>query len=227
MKIAGLQKLTLLDYPQKPACTVFLGGCNFRCPFCHNWELLDGAFPAAMDEAELMRFLQARRGMLDGVCVTGGEPLMSDDVLPLLEKLREMGYAVKIDTNGSYPARLERILSAGLVDYVAMDIKNSPEKYALTAGGFSDMEKIRESVSLLMQGKADYEFRTTVVDELHCEDDFHAMGKLLHGADKWFLQPFRDRDTVPFDGFHAPSEEKLRAYLSVMRNYVNNAEIRG
>lgn len=227
MKIAGLQKLTLLDYPEKTACTVFFGGCNFRCPFCHNWELLDGNYPPETEEEALISFLKKRRGMLDGVCITGGEPLMSDDILPLLEKIRAIGYAIKIDTNGSYPERLKRIIDANLADYVAMDIKNSHEKYAETAGGFSNMEKIGRSIDLLLHGNTSYEFRTTAVDELHCEEDFHAMGKLIRGADKWFLQPFRDRETVPYEGLHAPSEQKLQRYLAVMREYVNNVEIRG
>lgn len=227
MKIAGLQKLTLLDYPGKLACTVFFGGCNFRCPFCHNWELLDGDFQPEMDENALISFLEGHRRMLDGVCISGGEPLMSDVVFPVIEKIHAMGYAIKIDTNGSYPDRLKRLIDAKWIDYVAMDVKNSPEKYAETAGGFSDMEKIRRSIDLLLHGNTPYEFRTTVVDELHCEEDFHAMGKLIRGAEKWFLQAFQDRETVPYEGLHAPSEEKMKIYLSIMRRYVNNAEIRG
>ena len=227
MKIAGLQKLTLLDYPGKVACTVFFGGCNFRCPFCHNWELLDGSYPAQMEEAELLAFLEKRRGMMEGVCITGGEPLLSGEILPLLEKIRALGYSIKIDTNGSFPDRLKEIIDAGLTDYVAMDIKNSPEKYAETAGGFSNMEKIRQSIALLMNSGVDYEFRTTVVDELHCEADFRGMGELIRGAGKWYLQKFRDRDTVPFEGFHAPEADKVRIYADIMREYVKNAEIRG
>ena len=227
MKIAGLQKLTLLDYPGKTACTVFFGGCNFRCPFCHNWELLDGSYPAQMDEEALISFLERRRGMLEGVCITGGEPLLSDDIIPLLKKIRGMGFSIKIDTNGSFPDRLQRIIDAGLADYIAMDIKNSPEKYAETAGGFSDAEKIRRSVEIIMHSGLDYEFRTTVVDELHCAGDFHGMGKLIRGAEKWFLQKFTDRDTVPFKGFRAPDADSVAAYADIMREYVKTVEIRG
>ena len=227
MKIAGLQKLTLLDYPGKTACTVFFGGCNFRCPFCHNWELLDGSYPPQMDDEQLISFLQKRKGILDGVCITGGEPLLSDAIIPLLEKIRGLGYAIKIDTNGSFPERLKRIIDAGLADYVAMDIKNSPEKYAETSGGFSDMEKIRQSIALLVNGSIDYEFRTTVVDELHKADDFHGIGKLISGAEKWHLQKFADRDTVPFEGFNAPGADSIAEYADIMRAYVKTVEIRG
>ena len=227
MKIAGLQKLTLLDYPGKTACTVFFGGCNFRCPFCHNWELLDGSYPAQMDDAALISFLEKRKGMLEGVCITGGEPLLSDAIIPLLQKIRSMGYCIKIDTNGSFPERLKHIIDAGLADYVAMDIKNSPEKYAETAGGFSDMEKIRQSIDLLISSGIDYEFRTTVVDELHKAEDFHGIGKLISGAKKWYLQKFTDRDTVPFEGFNAPGADSIAEYADTMRAYVKTVEIRG
>ena len=134
MKIQGLQKMTLLDFPGRVACTVFLGGCDFRCPFCHNGELLDGSAPAVMDDAELLRFLKGRRGLLDGVAITGGEPLLRKDLPELLKAIRELGFAVKVDTNGNHPDALEGLLRERLVDYVAMDIKNSPEKYALTVG---------------------------------------------------------------------------------------------
>lgn len=227
MKIAGLQKLTLLDYPGKLACTVFFGGCNFRCPFCHNWELLDGDFQPEMDENALISFLESRKGMLDGVCISGGEPLMSERIVPLIEKIHAMGFSVKIDTNGSYPDRLKRLIDEKLIDYVAMDIKNSPEKYPETTGGFANMEKIGRSIDLLIHGNTSYEFRTTVVDELHSEEDFHAIGRLIRGAEKWFLQAFQDRDTVPYEGLHAPTADQMERYVSVMRQYVNNAEIRG
>ena len=227
MKIAGLQKLTLLDYPGKTACTVFFGGCNFRCPFCHNWELLDGSYPPQTDEESLLAFLKKRSGMLDGVCITGGEPLLSDDIIPLLEKIRSLGFSIKIDTNGSFPDRLKRIIDAGLADYVAMDIKNSPERYAQTAGGFSDIEKIKKSIDILMHAGIDYEFRTTVVAELHAAEDFHAMGNMIKGAGKWFLQKFADRDTVPFKGLNSPGADSITEYADIMRTYVKSVEIRG
>lgn len=227
MNIHGLQKMTLLDFPGRVACTVFLGGCDFRCPFCHNSELLDGTAEPVTDEAELLSFLKKRVGLLDGICITGGEPLLRD-LAPLLMQIKALGYAVKLDTNGTHPERLRALLDAGLVDYVAMDIKNSPERYAETAGLPSfDMAPVRESVALLLEGKVDYEFRTTVVEELHDADSFRGIGALIRGAKRWFLQPFTDRDTVAFSGLHTPGEEKLHQYVDIMRPFVGTAELRG
>ena len=228
MKIQGLQKMTLLDFPGKVACTVFLGGCDFRCPFCHNGELLDGTAPAVMDDQELLKFLKSRQGLLDGVAITGGEPLLRKDLPELLRAVRALGFAVKVDTNGNHPEALEELLKEGLVDYVAMDIKNSPMKYALTAGlERLDLSPVRRSVSLLMDSQIPYEFRTTVVDELHKAEDFEAMGQWIAGAKAYFLQPFTDRDSVPFAGFHAPSRENLEKYASIARVYVPYTSIRG
>lgn len=228
MKIHGLQKMTLLDFPGKVACTVFLGGCDFRCPFCHNYELLDGSAPALMDEEELLRFLRGRRGLLDGVAITGGEPLLRKDLPDLLRAIRELGFAVKVDTNGNHPEALEAILSEGLADYIAMDIKNSPQKYALTAGlKVLDLAPIRQSVRLLLDSAIPYEFRTTVVDELHEASDFEAIGQWIAGAKAYYLQAFTDRDSVPFEGFHAPTKENLEKYASIARLYVPYTAIRG
>ena len=155
MNIHGLQKMTLLDFPGAVACTVFLGGCDFRCPYCHNAELLDPNFPPLMDETELLAFLKKRQGLLDGVCITGGEPLLRQELPTLLGEIRALGYKIKLDTNGAHPAQLRRILDAGLADYVAMDIKNSPERYAETIGRAQfDVTPIRESVRLLCGGGA-------------------------------------------------------------------------
>ena len=228
MKIHGLQKMTLLDYPGKVACTVFLGGCDMRCPFCHNAELVDGSAPAVMEDDELLAFLKKRRGLLEGVAVTGGEPLLRPDFDALAEKIRELGYPLKLDTNGTHPERLRRLIDAGLVNYVAMDIKNSPEKYAMTAGVDAlDLGPVRESVSLLLEGRADYEFRTTTVAELHDGESFRKIGEWIRGARHYYLQPFTDRDTVPFGGFHAPSEAEMRRYVEIVREFVPAAEIRG
>ena len=220
--------MTLLDFPGKVACTVFLGGCDFRCPFCHNYELLDGSAPALMDEEELLRFLRGRRGLLDGVAITGGEPLLRKDLPDLLRAIRELGFAVKVDTNGNHPEALEALLSEGLADYIAMDIKNSPEKYALTAGlPALDLSPVRQSVRLLLDSAIPYEFRTTVVDELHETSDFEAIGQWIAGAKAYFLQAFTDRDSVPFEGFHAPTKENLEKYASIARLYVPYTAIRG
>ncbi len=229
MKIHGLQKMTLLDFPGKVACTVFLGGCDLRCPFCHNAELIDGTAPAVMDEEELLAFLKKRQGLLEGVAVTGGEPLLrGTELVSLAEKIRDLGYPLKLDTNGTHPERLARLTEAGLVSYVAMDIKNSPDRYAKTSGlEKMDLGPVRESVSLLMGGKTEYEFRTTTVAELHDEDSFRKIGEWLRGAKRYYLQKFTDRDTVPFEGFHAPADGEMRRYLEIARKDVPAAELRG
>ena len=229
MKIHGLQKMTLLDFPGKVACTVFLGGCDLRCPFCHNAELIDGTAPAVMEEKELLAFLKKRTGLLEGVAVTGGEPLLrGEELLRLAEEIRGLGYPLKLDTNGTHPESLRRLTDRGLVSYVAMDIKNSPERYAETCGmAEMDLGPVRESVSLLMEGKTEYEFRTTTVAELHDGESFRKIGEWIRGADRWFLQKFTDRDTVPFEGFHAPADQEMRNYLGIARAYVPAAEIRG
>ena len=221
MKIHGLQKMTLLDFPGRVACTVFFGGCDMRCPFCHNAELLDGTAPAVMDDEELLTFLKKRQGLLDGVAFTGGEPLLQPELPELAAKIRDLGYPVKLDTNGTHPERLERMIKDGLVQYVAMDIKNSPERYAETAGRPDlDLTPVRESVSLLMNGTTDYEFRTTAVAELH--DD-----QWIRGAKHYFLQKFTDRDTVPFEGLHAPTDEQMRKWAEILRPDIPGVELRG
>ena len=228
MNIHGLQKMTLLDYPGKVACTVFLGQCDFRCPFCHNFELVDGSAPAVMGEEELFSFLRKRRGLLDGVAITGGEPCVHRELPDFMRKIKELGFSVKLDTNGNHPWLLRTILEEGLADYVAMDVKNSPAKYAETIGKehFS-MAGVAESIHLLMNGSADYEFRTTVVEEFHDEEDFEEIGKLVAGAKRHFLQPFTDRDSVPFGNLHAPSDKEIRKYAEILRKYVTEVGIRG
>lgn len=229
MKIHGLQKMTLLDFPGRVACTVFLGGCDLRCPFCHNAELIDGTAPAVMEEEELLAFLRKRKGLLDGVAVTGGEPLLRGEaMIRLAEKIRELGYPLKLDTNGTHPELLRRMIDRGLVAYAAMDIKNSPERYAETCGlAEMDLGPVRESAALLAEGRTDYEFRTTTVAELHDGDSFRGIGEWIRGAKRYYLQKFTDRDTVPFAGFHAPADEAMEAYLAIAREYVPAAELRG
>ena len=220
--------MTLLDFPGRVACTVFLGGCNFRCPFCHNSELLDGTEEQVMDDKELLAFLAKRKGILDGVCITGGEPTLKKELPQLLREIKALGYPVKLDTNGYRPEVLKALVEEGLVDYVAMDVKNSPEKYAATVGlERVDLAPVRESVALLKASPIDYEFRTTVVDELHAVDDFEAIGAWIAGAKRYFLQAFTDRDSVPFGNLHAPSKEKLERCADVVRPYVPEVALRG
>lgn len=234
MKIAGLQKMTLLDYPGKVACTVFLGGCNFRCPYCHNSELLDGQAEPVMDMEALLAFLKKRKGLLDGVCVSGGEPTLQPELPELLERIKALGYAVKLDTNGCRPAVLEALVDRGLVDYVAMDIKNGPEQYAQTVGMQRlAMEDIERSMRFLLEDRVDYEFRTTVVKPLHDTASVEAMARWLTGllpgkkAKRLFLQPFIDRDTVPFSNLCAPEDAELQHYQSILGGCADQVAVRG
>ena len=228
MKIYGLQKMTLLDFPGRIACTVFLSGCDMRCPFCHNSELAEGRAEPVMTEEELLSFLKKRQGMLEGVAVTGGEPLLREENLDLLRRIRELGYPVKLDTNGTHPDRLRRAAEENLFQYAAMDIKNSPERYAETAGlPRFDLGPVRESAAFLMGGSAEYEFRTTAVREFHDGSSFRAIGEWIHGAKKYALQKFADRDTVPFGGLHAPEDGELEAWAEIMRPHAEEVLIRG
>ncbi len=228
MKIHGLMKMTILDFPGKVACTVFLGGCDMRCPFCHNSELLDPEAPAEMDENDLLAFLRKRQGLLDGVVFTGGEPLLRRDLPDLMRKIREMGFLIKLDTNGNHPDRLIEIVEEGLVDYVAMDIKNSPEKYGETIGipGF-DITKVRKSVGFLLQGKVPYEFRTTIVRQFHDEESMRGIAEWIDGADRYYLQEFVDRETVKYSGLQACSKEQMETFLEIVKTRVKEAELRG
>ncbi len=228
MKIHGLQKMTLLDFPGHVACTVFLGGCDFRCPFCHNFELVTGESAPVMDDAELLSFLNKRQGLLDGVAITGGEPCLHRDLPDLLEQIRALGFATKLDTNGNHPALLAEILQRGLVDYVAMDIKNSPAKYAETAGLEAfDLSNVRESIQLLKNSGIDYEFRTTVVAQFHEAADFEEIGAMIAGAPHYFLQKFTDRDAVPYGNLSAPTNQEMADYAEIARRFVADTQLRG
>ena len=179
MIISGFQKLTLLDFPGPTACTVFTCGCNMRCPFCHNTPLVLGTAEEHYSEDEIFSFLKKRQGLLDGVAITGGEPLLQKDIIAFIKKIKELGYAVKLDTNGSFPERLQEIISEGLVDYIAMDIKNCKEKYSLTAGADIDFALIEKSTELIKNSGIPHEFRTTVVRELHTEEDIISIARFL------------------------------------------------
>ena len=228
MNINGLQKMTLLDFPGRVACTVFLSGCDFRCPFCHNSELLDSSADVVMDDSELLSFLDKRRGLLDGVCFTGGEPLLRRELPELIKKIKEKGFAVKVDTNGNHPELLQQIISDGLVDYIAMDIKNCPEKYCSTIGLESfDISNINKSIKMLIESDMEYEFRTTCVKEMHEESDFYKIGEWIKGAKHYFLQSFTDRDTVAYEGLHAPDKSEMERFCSIMSGFLKDVQIRG
>jgi pyruvate formate lyase activating enzyme len=211
MLIGGFQKLTLLDFPGKVACILFTPGCNFKCPFCHNGGLVTHVEPQTfLSEEEVLSYLQKRVGLLDGIVVTGGEPLLQQGIESFLAKVKAMGYAVKLDTNGTFPHKLKSLVESGLVDYVAMDIKNSPDKYPLTAGCDTvDMSAIEESVRYLLSDVVDYEFRTTVTAQLHTPQDIVAIAQWIQGAKRYFLQNFKDSGDLVGDGNTPVSPEIL------------------
>ena len=231
MKIMGLQKLTLLDYPGRLACTVFLEGCNLRCPFCHNASLVlpgHGGENEELSQEEFFAFLTKRKGILQGVCITGGEPLLWPQTKQLIARIRDMGYAVKLDTNGCFPDRLEDLIEHRMVDYVAMDIKNAPESYPKTVGiPDFDTAPVKRSAALLLQGRVEYEFRTTVVEELHTEEDFVKIGRWLAGAERYFLQGFVDSGDLIAAGLHPAPKEKMERFVELVRPNIPSAELRG
>ncbi len=229
MNIAGFQKLTLLDFPGKTAATLFTPGCNFRCPFCHNATLVIRTDEAEhYGEEEVLSYLKKRKGVLDGICITGGEPLLQKDIADFMSRVRELEYKIKLDTNGSFPEKLRTLVSAGLVDYVAMDIKNSKEKYAEAVGieGF-DTRAVEESVAFLLSGAVDYEFRTTVVDELHSEEDIENLASWIKGASRYYLQNFVDSGDLIGDGLSAASSEKLETMRKIAEKYIDIVGVRG
>lgn len=229
MFISGLQKLTLLDYPGRVACTVFTGGCNFRCPFCHNAPLvLPERLARDSSEEAVLAFLSKRRGVLDGVAVTGGEPLLHRDIGAFLEKVKALGFSVKLDTNGSFPDRLRALVSAGLVDRVAMDVKNSPALYEKTAGAAVDMAAIARSRDFLLSGSVDYEFRTTVVKGLHTKESLMDAARWIRGAKEYYLQQFKDSgDVLAIEGLGAFSEKEMHALADAAAEFVPSVQVRG
>ncbi len=227
MIIHGLQKLTLVDYPGKCACILFTGACNFRCPFCQNGSLvLDSAGEPVIPGDEIFSFLKKRRRMLEGVVVTGGEPTINADLIPFLGRIKELGYFVKLDTNGYLPSVLKAAVSSGYVDYVAMDIKTSLDEYSLLSGVDTDTSRIRESIDFLLSGTVDYEFRTTVVNELHHRENFEKIGEIIKGAKRYFLQSFVPSEDTISDGFTTPSEETLENYKEILKSYIECVSIR-
>lgn len=228
MKICGLQKTTLLDFPGHVAATVFTGGCNFRCPFCHNSDLLGNDSPPAFTEEEVLAFLAKRRGILEGVAITGGEPTLQPDLREFIWKVRELGYRIKLDTNGYRPDVLKELCGEGLIDYVAMDIKTCQERYPLVAGIPSvNIEKIEESADFLITGTVPYEFRTTVVRELHQAEDFEKIARWLEGCSQYYLQNFVDSDQVLNPVYTSWGREELLSFLEIVKPYVKHAELRG
>ena len=244
MKICGLNKTTLLDYPGKVACTIFIGGCNFRCPFCHNGSLvLHASEQPEITPEEIFTFLKRRKGILEGVCVTGGEPTLYSELPEFLQKIHSLGYAVKLDTNGYMPEILSGLLAENLLDYVAMDIKTGPSDYSRVAGltkvegsifassGKNLIENVKESIHFLMNdtdlSRFTYEFRTTVVRELHNADSFLEIGNWIQGASHYYLQSYKDSETVLCPGFHSYSKEELSAFADLLRPMIPSVTLRG
>ncbi|MCR4902982.1 MAG: anaerobic ribonucleoside-triphosphate reductase activating protein [Butyrivibrio sp.] len=235
MLIAGLQKMSLVDYPGRVACTVFTGGCNLRCPYCHNSELLDNP-PEIIDISEFMNFLDKRKGMLDAVCITGGEPCLQGDLPYFIEAIREKGFLVKLDTNGMFPNILKGIIEKELVDYVAVDYKSSPESYIDAVGVRNwNMKAWVESLEILLEGGMDFELRTTVVSPIHTKSTFIEMRDFLipiiskygRKIPNYYLQPFVDRETVVFQGLSTPLEDEIKEYSALLSEITDKIEIRG
>lgn len=229
MKIHGFNKLTLLDYPEHLAAVLFLGGCNFRCPFCHNSGLvLAPEKEPVISKEEIFQVLRKRKGILDGVCITGGEPTLDPELPDLLWEIKQIGYATKLDTNGTKPELVKHLIADGLVDYVAMDIKNSLGKYPMTTGvSQPDLEAICQTVEELKKGTIEYEFRTTIVWELHEREDFIQIGKWLKGSRKYFLQSYQESEQVIRPGFHSYSEEECREFQKLLLEYIPEVGLRG
>lgn len=229
MKFYGMQKMTLLDYPGYVACTLFTGGCNFRCPFCHNALLvteLDDNY--TIEEEEVLAFLKKRQGLLDGVCITGGEPLINKNIGDFLAKVKALGFKIKLDTNGTNPTLLKELVNDNLVDYVAVDIKNSPEKYAETVGLKNfDMSPVVETINFLRSGAVDYEFRTTVTEQFHTVESIESAARLIEGAKRYFLQGFVDSGNLIGSGITGKSKEEMEKMLSVAKKYVPDSSLRG
>ena len=227
MNVQGYQKLTLLDYPGRTACTVFTGGCNLRCPFCHNAGLVRTPLAGPNLTDEVLAYLQKRKGVLDGVCVTGGEPLLQPDLVGFLQAVKEMGYAVKLDTNGMLPGRLAEVLATKLVDYVAMDIKSSPDGYPAATGTDADVSAVSDSLSILRDSGIPFELRTTAVRGIHTEADFAAIGRWIGDVPAYFIQRFVDSGQLLGSGCDAFSPEEMEHLLTTVRKYTPSAQLRG
>jgi pyruvate formate lyase activating enzyme len=229
MQITGLVKTTLLDYPRHLAATIFIGGCNLRCPFCHNSSLVTRiSTQPSIPEKEVLEYLQKRKGILEGVCITGGEPTIHPGLTGLISDIKAMGYKIKLDTNGTNPDMLRELVKVNLIDYIAMDIKNSKEHYGKSAGiGSFDTKAVEESIAFLLKEPVDYEFRTTVVKEHHSSQDMISIGNWIKGAKAYYLQSYKDSGDVLEPGLSAPDKETLLAYKELLTPYVKYVAVRG
>lgn len=228
MKIHGFQKTTLLDFPGLVACTVFTAGCNLRCPFCHNAFLVTQIDKnSEISTSEIIEYLNRRKGILDGICISGGEPLCDDKIFNFMKEIKNIGLKIKLDTNGTFPDRLIKAIKDGLVDYVAMDIKNSLEKYPETVGIKNfDISPIRSSIEFLLKNTVDYEFRTTLVKEFHTPDDIASIAKMIKTVPNYYLQNFIDSGNIIGNDLHGFSNEELIAFKKSAQKYVLHTHIR-
>ncbi len=224
MNIAGVQKVTLLDYPGKVACEIFTQGCNFECPFCQNSSLIPITNTGEFNEEEIFEYLNLRKNILDGVVITGGEPTVQKDLKEFIKKIKDLGLLVKLDTNGGNPKVLQELIDEELVDYVAMDIKNVFNKYNITAGKKVALDNIKKSIEILKRSKIDYEFRTTIIKEMHSLDDIVSICKLVGDA-KYYLQNFEDSEFVIDHSLHGFSREELLFIKDYLKDFPN-VEIR-
>ena len=229
MRIYGMEKLSLVDYDGKVACTLFTGSCNFRCGFCHNSPLvLDYKFLPEIDESEVFAYLNKRKGILEGVCISGGEPTLEKDLALFIEKIKSIGYAVKLDTNGTSPQTIKMLFENGLIDYVAMDIKNNKEDYAKIIGFDKfDTKKVEQSVEFLLNNSYTYEFRTTLIKEFHSKENIALIGEWIKGADKYFLQKFKDSESC-IQSHLSPVDDKLvLEFKDILQKNIKNVFLRG
>ncbi|MBQ7347194.1 MAG: anaerobic ribonucleoside-triphosphate reductase activating protein [Clostridia bacterium] len=227
MNVQGYQKLTLLDFPGKVACTVFTGGCNLRCPFCHNADLVRHPAAYGSAEGEVLEYLSRRQGLIDGVCVTGGEPLLQPDLTAFLQKVKDMGYLVKLDTNGALPKRLAEVLGTGLIDYVAMDVKSSPQGYAKAVGCDVDVAVFDESIRHIQNSGIAHEFRTTAVKGIHTVADFFEIGQWLGNDELYFIQCFQDSGNLLGECCQAFSTAETEEILAAAKAFLPRASVRG
>lgn len=225
----GLEKLSLVDYDNKVSCILFKQGCNFRCPFCHNSSLVTHLKEnTEIPFEEILTYLRKRKGVLDAVVISGGEPTLDLKLKDEIRKIKEIGYLIKLDTNGTHPEVIMDLLENHLLDYIAMDIKNSFEKYPPTIGVDNyEKEKILQSIDLIISSKIDYEFRTTLIEEFHSLEDMNKIGEIIKGAKKFYLQKFIDHETNIEQGLHSVTKENALIYKSVLSKYVELVELRG
>lgn len=226
MKISGFQKLSLVDFDGHISATIFLSGCNFACPFCHNAGLVKGSEPIIPEE-EVFDYLKKRLGLLDSICISGGEPTLYADLPEFISKIKNMGYTIKLDTNGTNLPMVKYLVENKLIDYVAMDIKNSPEHYSLTTCKDWDMQKLKETIEYIMNCGIDYEFRTTLVADMHTSEDIKSIGKLISGAKKYYLQKFEDSGNCLSSGLQAIKKDEAIQFQELLKKAIPNTHLRG